>query len=462
YGISIAFTSAVEVGGTTAGSGNVVAFNTKAGVMVANYGLNSSIRRNSIFDNGGLGIDLLLAEPGGPDPNDSLDVDEGPNNFQNFPVLTSTHVGELGYQIRGVLNSYANATFVIEFFANDTLDTTGYGEGKYYIGSTSVTTNGTGNATFNVPFDIGNTGGNYITATATDSLGNTSEFSESILAKVGGTDFTVQYDAKWNMLSVPLKVDDGRKSFLYPTAVSPAFVFEGTYVEKETLTYGPGFWLKFNELTEIVYEGTTLDSVYIGATEGWNLIGSISTPVAVNSIRSEPPGLVTSQFYGYRRGYIQVDTIQPGKGYWLKVSQAGTLMLSSLVSPAEGGQDGHLSLGKIRIVPTNELPPPSPEGDGNIEYSNNSLIPSEFALEQNYPNPFNPSTVIRYQLPVDSRVTLKVYNVLGEEMATLVDEFQEAGFKSQSFDATGLPSGLYCYQVIYGQFSDTKKLLLIR
>ncbi|MBI3194562.1 MAG: T9SS type A sorting domain-containing protein [Ignavibacteriae bacterium] len=94
-------------------------------------------------------------------------------------------------------------------------------------------------------------------------------------------------------------------------------------------------------------------------------------------------------------------------------------------------------------------------------------IPTEFGLSQNYPNPFNPSTVIRYQLPVDSWVTLKVYNVLGEEVAILIDGLQVAGYRLQEWNATDnngkpLSSGIYFYKMNAGSFSDTKKLMLLR
>ncbi|MCZ6774902.1 MAG: T9SS type A sorting domain-containing protein, partial [Ignavibacteria bacterium] len=88
--------------------------------------------------------------------------------------------------------------------------------------------------------------------------------------------------------------------------------------------------------------------------------------------------------------------------------------------------------------------------------------PATFRLEQNYPNPFNPSTTIRYQLPKDVYVTLKVYNLLGQEVATLVNEEKGAGSYHVEFDGEGLASGMYLYRIQAGDFVDTKRLLLLK
>lgn len=85
-----------------------------------------------------------------------------------------------------------------------------------------------------------------------------------------------------------------------------------------------------------------------------------------------------------------------------------------------------------------------------------------FALEQNYPNPFNPTTLIRYQLPEGSSVQLIVFDMLGREVTTLVNERKEAGVYDVKFDASGLASGLYFYRLKAGAFVQTRKLLLIR
>lgn len=89
-------------------------------------------------------------------------------------------------------------------------------------------------------------------------------------------------------------------------------------------------------------------------------------------------------------------------------------------------------------------------------------FPSDFTLEQNYPNPFNPSTNIRFSLPEANQVTLKVYDMLGQEVVTLVNEFINAGSYEVTFDASNLPTGIYTYSLTAGYFQSVKKMMLIK
>ncbi|MFQ5870494.1 MAG: T9SS type A sorting domain-containing protein, partial [Candidatus Zixiibacteriota bacterium] len=89
-------------------------------------------------------------------------------------------------------------------------------------------------------------------------------------------------------------------------------------------------------------------------------------------------------------------------------------------------------------------------------------IPSEFALHGNCPNPFNARTEISYQLPVDSHVKLEVYNLLGQKVATLIDEKQQAGYRSVLWDASDVSSGLYFYKLTAGDFTETRRMMLVK
>ncbi|MBT8377645.1 MAG: T9SS type A sorting domain-containing protein [Ignavibacteria bacterium] len=106
--------------------------------------------------------------------------------------------------------------------------------------------------------------------------------------------------------------------------------------------------------------------------------------------------------------------------------------------------------------------------DGVLDVdAESSVYPDEFKLFQNYPNPFNPETMIEYTVPsivsnITAFVQLKVYDSLGNEIATLVNEDKSAGNYEVRFDGTSLPSGIYFYKLIAGNYSETKKMMLIK
>ncbi|MFM6517989.1 MAG: beta strand repeat-containing protein, partial [Microcystis panniformis] len=186
----------IIIGGTETGAGNLISGNNLSGVSIT--GLTSqgnshgnSILGNSIFGNGGLGIDLAngIFQGDGVTPNDLGDGDTGANNLQNYPLLTSAvSIGD-NTDILGTFNSNPNNTFRLEFFANNALDPSGYGEGQTFLGVNDVTTDASGNAVINITLSTTVPLGQYITATATDLAGNTSEFSAGIIVlnPVNGT-----------------------------------------------------------------------------------------------------------------------------------------------------------------------------------------------------------------------------------------------------------------------------------
>ncbi len=99
-----------------------------------------------------------------------------------------------------------------------------------------------------------------------------------------------------------------------------------------------------------------------------------------------------------------------------------------------------------------------------VGVQNNETLPSDYSLEQNYPNPFNPTTTIIYSIPKQKHVTLKVFDILGRLVATLVNEQQEAGYHKAEFSSTdlNLGSGIYLYKLSSGRYSKTKKMILMK
>lgn len=167
------------IGGPAAGAGNIIAFNRNFGVwVVGGRATGNLIRSNRIFSNSLLGINLINEDSDRVTPNDLGDPDVGGNALQNFPVLTSAMSDGSDITIQGTLNSMTNGAFTIEFFSNTICHSSGCGEGKKPLGLLSVMTDGSGNAIFSsvIP-SAGVSAGQFITATATDKNGNTSEFS---------------------------------------------------------------------------------------------------------------------------------------------------------------------------------------------------------------------------------------------------------------------------------------------
>ena len=180
------------IGDADPGIGNIIALNGGDGVILSTSpssppGAGNTIRRNVIYANRGLGINLVGVDfAPGPAPNDPLDADEGPNGMQNYPLITGITYDAGSTTVTGLLGSAPNATFDLDFYANAscTFRPHDYLQGEYYMGSTSVLTNGAGAAAFTVDLPVAALPGTPISATATSADGSTSEFSQRIVFTV--------------------------------------------------------------------------------------------------------------------------------------------------------------------------------------------------------------------------------------------------------------------------------------
>ncbi len=266
--------------------------------------------------------------------------------------------------------------------------------------------------------------------------------------------------ADWNMVSVPPVVSDNHKSMLFPDALSHAFAYAGNYVVSDLLENGRGYWLKFPSPDTIPLIGTLLVSDTISVVTGWNMIGSISSPVNVASIQSIPGGLVTSEFYTYDGSYITSATIEPGRAYWVRVDVSGQLVLSA--PPTASASDRAAC---IRIQHIQEQPPPPPEAlAGNAR---RTAIPAGFHLGRNHPNPFNPTTRFEIALPQTTRVEVSVFNLIGEKIAVLMEGERAAGYYTLTWNGTttggrAAGSGVYIVRMSTDRYTAVQKMLLMK
>ncbi|MBI1803694.1 MAG: lamin tail domain-containing protein [Ignavibacteriae bacterium] len=238
-----------------------------------------------------------------------------------------------------------------------------------------------------------------------DSQSNDSDFvkrnvqgpqnsSSALEDTASGTLVTTPYTVKagWNMISVPLAVENFSSAALYPSASSPAFSYEGSYFVKDTLANATGYWMRFPADTAITLTGYTHGSGIVPVVDGWNLIGTLSSDVAVATVTSNPPGIIVSNFFGFTTAYAVTDVLAPSKGYWVKVNGAGSLTMISnagaeMVAQGtatyshlhsltfiDGAQhERTLYFGRQRAVPagsiTSELPPRPPAGLFDVRFA---------------------------------------------------------------------------------------------
>jgi hypothetical protein len=178
--------------------------------------------------------------------------------------------------------------------------------------------------------------GSYaFTVTATDTFGCTGELAFAMNVFTSTITINVDVQGRWNLVSAPLRMANDSVSAIYPAATSGAFSFSsGGYSSAFTLENGLGYWLKFPSEGSISMSGVPLPIDTVAVMQGWNIIGSLSESLPVSGVTGLGTA-IESRFFGYENGYAPVDSLLPGHGYWVKVNNAGQLVLTApLAIPA--------------------------------------------------------------------------------------------------------------------------------
>ena len=315
HGISIVDAVGTNIGGVDPAGGNVIAYNQRWGVVVGDYeghAYGNDIRGNSIYSNGDLGINLL---PGitddGVTPNDSLDVDTGGNDLQNYPVLTSAASDV--HTLSGYIHSTPSSEMRLEFFRNTTVDPSGHGEGEIFIGSLSVLTDIYGDAEFNVLFPGEILSGQYYTATATSPDSSTSEFSGAITTEIHTKSFGSHFIVNKTYSGVPLHWPDGKAEYVVSQSVADAGANFVTAIDNSYNT-----WSVLDELDYRYADGVTgavASNTWGGDHDGynnhvwitdWDTTGLDQDVVAATRVRYNAiTGEMTDVDIAYNAQYLQ-------------------------------------------------------------------------------------------------------------------------------------------------------------
>lgn len=365
----------------------------------------------------------------------------------------------------------------------------------------------------------------------------------------------------WNMISLPAILANQSKNSVWPDTASAAFTFSNGYVIHDPIQNGRGYWVKFSSAQPVSYTGLGLGNVTISLAAGWNLIGSLSQSIQTSKITTSPSGIIASKYFGYNTTtgqYYLTETIEPGKAYWVKASQSGTLNLdisstanippstSTVQPPPPPGTPPAAPTLSGSIVYVNGIARPSLswtsvetgytyklyryfcdgyddcEMLGNVVYQGSNLsfidnnvligtkvsgvkvwyyvkaidisnvsspqsnkisffsndrivwkpglmpeggdesLPQKSELIGGYPNPFNPQTNIQFAVSEPSFVSVVITNAIGQEVAILMNDYQNAGYKSVVWDASNYPSGIYFVSMQVGNYYDVKKIMLVK
>ncbi|MBN1996466.1 right-handed parallel beta-helix repeat-containing protein [candidate division KSB1 bacterium] len=276
-------------------------------------------------------------------------------------------------------------------------------------------------------------------------------------------------NAGWYLVSLAVQPENSSVAQLFPQAYDGiAYLWDtasSAYTTVENMLTGIGYWLYFDQAVNYWVSGSPIQEyTIIIPSPGWASIGSLTEIVTFADPEDTPDASILLPAFSWNHTlstYTATETLNPTEGQWIAVSQPCTLTVS-LNGGALGKHSSTQSQDFIKIYGQN---PPTPPAISTIK--NVVIHPSDYSLFQNYPNPFNQNTNISFELPSSSTVKLTIHNIAGQPIKTLLHTTLMSGLHKLNWDGTDLngkaaPSGVYIIRMETAQFSESKKLLLIR
>ena len=531
-GILIDGTSIAHVeGNTISGNGTGVLVNDAAvasinsntitangkGIALAGTSTGNVFTSNAIFKNTGLGIDL---GNNGPTANDAGDADTGPNNLQNYPVLTAVNSAGGNTTITGTLNSTSNTTFRLDFFANDACNPSGFGEGQTFLDSFKVTTNANGNASFTATLTgITVPAGAAVTATATDANNNTSEFSAcfkpgniqladlALTKKADKTQYTVGDQVTYTItlgnkgpaIATGIVVTD-----IVPTGVtfSQATASAGTYNNTtgkwsiSSLNNGSQATLTIKGI--ITQSGTIINTAEVTASnqpdpnssDNKNSVTvTAQQPVVdivseIKQLMGQVNALVAKGQLSFLQGRILNGFLQAALNFYntgqirfsvntlrifiaiVRIFESNTPFFKHL-SKEEG--DALIAAAQKIIDQLREARNPSGRlitmnADSYLDKLQKENISDADNIRLNgvYPNPFSSYINISFELVKQDRVLMTIYDESGRTVTNLINKQMPAGKHTVVWQPMNQPSGIYILRLTTGKTVKTYKMVRIR
>jgi photosystem II stability/assembly factor-like uncharacterized protein len=210
-----------------------------------------------------------------------------------------------------------------------------------------------------------------------------SAFKTTLPPPSGITTISIAVNNRWNLVSLPMVVGDSMATAVFPGSSSPAYAYDATtgYSTSPYLTPGEGYWMKFPSAQNVVIEGIPVLEETVDVVTGWNLIGSTCLTPSAGLLYSIPSGLIASPVYAYAGAYAEASHIQPGKGYWVKTTGPGKIVIpsSSFATPMRSDDGTTDPIERIPIEFRNEA------GDRQQLYIGNGPSPEKAELRYEMP-----------------------------------------------------------------------------